>query len=121
MIFPKRQRLRRFTGTDLDFGPSAVAKITLTSSPTFTRITGGSDGELLTLFVQQDGTGSRTVTWPAAVVWVGGAAPTLDTDPNDLNIIQFWKIGTTYIGLTLTAQVAAAANAAAHVALSADL
>jgi len=34
----------------------------------------------------QDGTGSRTVTWPGTVKWSGGTAPTLTTDGGGIDI-----------------------------------
>ena len=120
-IFPKRSRLRRSTDTELDFTVNARIKQTLTANTTFSRIFGGEDGEELTFFVQQDGTGNRTVTWPTAVVWMGGSAPTLDTEAIVLNIIKFWKFGATYIGQSTTASAAAAALANGNITLSADL
>jgi hypothetical protein len=40
-----------------------------------------ADGTGIELYITQDGTGGRTVTWPANVVWVGGAAPVLSSAP----------------------------------------
>lgn len=120
-IFPKRVKLQRTTADELNFGPSGTLVKMLTANTTFSRITGGQEGEELTLILQQDGTGSRTATFPAAVVWVGGAAPTLPTATFDAVIIKFFKVGNQYFGITLTAQVATAANTAAHLALSAQI
>jgi hypothetical protein len=39
-------------------------------------------GQLIRVRLQQDATGSRTVTWPAGISWAGGAAPTLTTTAN---------------------------------------
>lgn len=36
-------------------------------------------GDAITLRLQQDGTGSRTVTWFTVIKWAGGSAPTLTT------------------------------------------
>jgi len=36
-------------------------------------------GEVVHIGIQQDGTGSRTVTWPSNIKWTGGSAPTLTT------------------------------------------
>ena len=39
-------------------------------------------GQLIRIRLQQDGTGSRLVTWPSGIRWAGGSAPTLTTDPD---------------------------------------
>ena len=51
------------------------------------------------LVLKQDGTGSRTATWPAAVKWPGGTAPTLSTGANKIDIISFYFDGTSYYGV----------------------
>jgi hypothetical protein len=50
----------------------------------------------LTLILVQDGTGSRTATWPATVKWAGGTTPTLTTDANAVDIISMIWDGTSY-------------------------
>ena len=53
----------------------------------------------LTLVLIQDGTGSRTATWPGTVKWPSaGTAPTLSTDPADIDIVTFFWDGTNYFG-----------------------
>jgi hypothetical protein len=107
-IFPKRLDFQRFTGTALNFGGTSLKKITLTGDTTFASISGGAEGEPLTLVLQQDGTGSRLVTWPAAVIWIGGSAPTLATGAWDLNFVVFRKIGSSYHAQSLGASALAA-------------
>ena len=51
------------------------------------------------LVLKQDGTGSRTATWPVAVKWPGGTAPTLSTGANKIDIISFYFDGTSYYGV----------------------
>lgn len=53
-----------------------------------------------TLILTQDGTGSRTVTWPAAVKWPGGTAPTLSTAVGAVDVVVFTTVdnGTTWYG-----------------------
>jgi len=53
----------------------------------------------LLLVLVQDGTGSRTATWPATVKWPGGTAPTLSTGANAVDIISFYWDGTNYHGV----------------------
>lgn len=59
---------------------------------------GSSVTSNLILRIQQDATGSRTVTWPASVRWAGGVAPTLTTTATRFDIFEFWFDGTYYIG-----------------------
>lgn len=40
------------------------------------------------LILVQDGSGSRTVTWPGAVKWAGGTAPTLSTGTNAIDVFE---------------------------------
>lgn len=69
----------------------------LTGNVTFT-FTAPPGASNLILKVVQDGTGSRTATWPAAVDWQGGSAPTLSTAPNAVDLVTFYYDGTTYFG-----------------------
>ena len=55
----------------------------------------------LILKLIQDGTGSRTATWPSTVKWAGGTAPTLTTTASAVDIIAFYFDGTNYHGTTL--------------------
>jgi hypothetical protein len=52
----------------------------------------------VTLKVQQDGVGSRTVTWPPSVKWASGTAPTLTTTADGIDIIAFYWDGLDYYG-----------------------
>ncbi len=49
--------------------------------------------------VIQDST-ARTITWPAAVKWTSGIAPTLSTGSGEIDIfvLQTWDAGSTYYG-----------------------
>lgn len=51
---------------------------------------GNSAGQIMRLIVCQDGTGNRTITsWPAAVDWKNGSAPTLQTAANRCDVLNF--------------------------------
>lgn len=52
------------------------------------------------LFVTQDAT-ARTITWPAAVAWPSGTAPTLSTTSGDVDVFTFTTFngGTTWYGI----------------------
>jgi len=52
----------------------------------------------LILVLKQDGTGSRTATWPATVLWPTGTAPTLSTGAAAVDLISFYYDGTNYFG-----------------------
>jgi len=66
------------TGTayTIDLANGTVQILTLTGNCTFTFPT-ATAGRSFILLLKQDGTGSRTVTWPAAVKWPGSTAPTI--------------------------------------------
>lgn len=53
----------------------------------------------LVLMMVQDGTGSRTATFPTTVKWAGGTAPTLTTAGNGVDIISFYYDGSYYHGV----------------------
>jgi len=86
----------------LDIHDGNVFKITLDNSPTFTITNPTATGSScsITLFLLQDGTGSRIVTWPNTVKWAGGTAPTLTTTASRYDIIVLTTIdaGTTWFG-----------------------
>ncbi|MFC1734343.1 hypothetical protein ACFL6I_28920 [candidate division KSB1 bacterium] len=69
------------TAYTIDFTSGNTFKITMTGNCTFTFSNPPASGTTgsFTLILIQDGTGSRTATWPASVDWAGGTAPTLTT------------------------------------------
>lgn len=87
------------TADTIDFSAGNVHKSTLTGNCTYT-FTAPAAGSVVILKVVQDATGSRTATWPAAVHWSGGTAPTLTTTANKVDIFTFYYDGTTYFGVT---------------------
>lgn len=66
---------------------------------TFTALASGLASGMV-LILTQDGTGSRTVTWPGSVVWPGGSAPTLSTAAASVDVLTFLSVdgGTTWFG-----------------------
>lgn len=76
-----------------------VQKITLTDAATLTFSNPISGVAQYRLDLTQDGTGSRTVTWPGTVVWQGGSAPTLTTAAGKTDICTFMYNGTNYYGV----------------------
>jgi hypothetical protein len=79
------------TAYTIDLENGNVFEITLTGNCTFTFSNPPATGKggAFTLILKQDGTGSRTATWPAAVKWAGGTAPTLTTTASKTDILTF--------------------------------
>jgi len=86
----------------IDITTGNAFHLILTANCTFTFSNPASSGisTSFVLFLEQDATGSRTVTWPAAVVWAGGTAPTLTTTGSHTDILSFTTVdgGTTWFG-----------------------
>lgn len=80
----------------LDWNLSNVQSVTLAGNRIFTFINPKSGGRYL-IFLKQDTTGSRTVTWPT-IIWRGGTAPTLTTAANKTDLITLVYDGTSYYG-----------------------
>jgi hypothetical protein len=67
------------TETLPDVTTATVHRVTLTANCTFT-FPAAAAGKSFTVVLVQDGTGSRTATWPGTVKWSnGGTPPTLTT------------------------------------------
>lgn len=87
------------TGTayTIDLAGGSVQILTLTGNCTFTFPT-ATAGRSFILFLKQDGTGSRTATWPAAVKWPGGTAPTITSTASKADKYVFTADGTNWVG-----------------------
>jgi hypothetical protein len=93
------------SGTALTIDAAAAAgpvkTITLTANCTFT-LTGATVdcASTLELILTQDATGSRTVTWPSAVKWADGSAPTLSAAGGAIDRVRItsYNGGTTWYG-----------------------
>ena len=62
-----------------DFAASNNFTLTLDQSLTFDNPTNCTAGQSGSIFLVQDGTGSRTITWGSYFDWAGGTAPELST------------------------------------------
>ena len=71
-------------------------KLSLTGNVTSMTLTAPANPCSLTLMVQQDATGGRTVSWPTSVKWPGGGAPTITTAANAVDIVTMYFDGTNY-------------------------
>jgi hypothetical protein len=82
--------------TTVDMSSGNVQNITLTASTTLT-LSNATVGTYIMKLIQ-GGSGSYTVTWPAAVIWSGGTAPTLTTTVGKVDIVTLVFDGTNYYG-----------------------
>ena len=85
-------------GKTIDWNAGQKQTAILGINPTITFTAPAGVGNFL-FRVVQDGTGGRTVTWPASVKWPGGTAPTLSSGANAEDIVTFYYNGTDYYGV----------------------
>ena len=85
------------TSDTIDWREGLKHKSTLTGNCTYTFTAPAGPCNLM-FKVVQDGTGSRTVTWPNTVKWPASTAPTLTTTANGIDVIAFYYDGTNYYG-----------------------
>jgi hypothetical protein len=93
------------TSVTLDISAGSLFTITLAHNIgtfTWSNPASGTDVSAFVLKVTQDGTGNRTIAFPASVVWAGGTAPELSTGAADVDVLVFFTVnaGTTYYGFT---------------------
>lgn len=72
-----------------DFASNNFFTVTLTQSTTFAAPTNVVPGQAGVIFLQQDGTGSRTAAWNVAYKFPGGTAPTLSTAANTVDMLTY--------------------------------
>lgn len=85
------------TAYTIDLANGSVQILTLTGNCTFTFPT-ATAGRSFILVLKQDGTGSRTATWPAAVKWPAGTAPTITSTASKSDKYIFTADGSNWIG-----------------------
>lgn len=76
------------TAMEIDCALSNVFTIAMTANVT-TAMTFSNlkDGQTINVFITQDATGSRTMTWPASFKWPGASAGVLSTGANDVDLL----------------------------------
>lgn len=87
------------TAITLALTNGTVQIITLTANATITMPTATS-GKSFIVYLKQDATGSRTVTW-STVKWSGGTAPTITSTASKMDIYSFFADGTNWYGVTV--------------------
>ena len=85
------------TAVTIDWTLGNKALVTMTGNATLT-FTAPTSACNVVLKIVQDATGSRTITWPAAVKWPSGTAPTLTTTASAVDVVSFFFDGTNYYG-----------------------
>jgi hypothetical protein len=74
----------------LDFGSSNNFQMTLTGNGTLGAPTNASGGQSGSIFILQDGTGSRTLAYNAVFAFAGGTAPTLTTTASGQDALLYY-------------------------------
>ena len=72
----------------LDFDAGSHQEITLTGNQTgitYSNAPATDESKTVTIDLVQDGTGNRTMSWPAALKWAGGVACVLSTGAADVD------------------------------------
>ncbi len=85
------------TAYTVDLANGSLQILTLTGSCTFTFPTPVA-GKSFIMILKQDGTGSRTVTWPSSVKWPASTAPTITSTASKGDKFVFVGDGTYWWG-----------------------
>ena len=85
---------------DIDLSLSTFVTATLNQNATFTFSNVPTQAVSFTLFLTNDGTPGRTITWPAAVKWPNATTPTRTTTASRLDVYTFITVdgGTNWYG-----------------------
>ena len=91
--FTKAQGSTRVALTDaatvaVDASLSNVFTLTLGGNRTLGQPTNPTDGQSITIFITQDGTGSRTLAYHADWLFAGGVDPTLSTAASSVDVLS---------------------------------
>lgn len=83
---------------NIDLELANLYTLTLGHNVTFT-FSNPTAGHFFTIQLTQDGTGSRTVTWPASVEWAAGTAPVITTTAGRTDVISLVYNGSKYVAV----------------------
>jgi hypothetical protein len=92
------------TADTIDWNTGNLHRSRLTGNCTFT-FDNPATGASYVLEAVQDTVGSRLATWPAAVAWDSGTAPTLTTTASRKDVFGFLYNGVKYIGYIIALNV----------------
>ena len=77
------------TTITIDFNAGNNHSVTLAHNTTFANPTNQAAGQSGSIFITQDGTGSRTAAWGGNFKWKGGTAPTLSTAAASVDRVDY--------------------------------
>jgi len=80
-----------------DASTQDVCKVTLAGNRTLAAPTNNTTGQFISILVNQDGTGSRTLTWNAVFEFASDTAPTLTTTANLGDVFVFRYNGSKWL------------------------
>ena len=86
----------------IDFSDSNNFKVTLGHNATFNNPSNITAGQTGSIFLTQDGTGSRTGSWGSYWDFIGGTAPTLTTTAAGVDRIDYVVLDSTNIQAVAT-------------------
>ena len=86
----------------IDFSDSNNFKVTLGHNATFNNPSNITAGQTGSIFLTQDGTGSRTGSWGSYWDFIGGTAPTLTTTAAAVDRIDYVVLDSTNIQAVAT-------------------
>jgi len=86
----------------IDLSDSNNFKVTLGHNATFNNPSNITAGQTGSIFITQDGTGSRTGSWGSYWDFIGGTAPTLTTTPAAVDRIDYVVLDSTNIQAVAT-------------------
>jgi len=86
----------------IDLSDSNNFKVTLGHNATFNNPSNITAGQTGSIFITQDGTGSRTGSWGSYWNFIGGTAPTLTTTPAAVDRIDYVVLDSTNIQAVAT-------------------
>lgn len=86
--------------TTLNLATTNVHKVAMNANITTLTVSNPTDTQEVTIIFTQDGTGSRTIAWPASFKWPAGTVPTLSTPANSIDMYTgiYNSTTTSYLG-----------------------
>ena len=78
---------------DWDVAATRNGLLTMTGDITSFSVSNDTDGGAYTMRIAQDGTGGRTIAWPAAWLWPGGGPADLTAAANAIDMVAVRRIG----------------------------
>lgn len=96
IIYPSETTTSYGTTTTFDFDTFINTAVTLTGNITTQTLSNVRAGKAGTIRFIQDGSGSHTTVWNSIFKWAGGSTPTLSTGANDVDVLTYSCVSTSY-------------------------